>query len=91
MGVVGIKISKRGERRKYLPLEIRAKMYEDVIELKRQGLTAEVKFKKNSLKNIKNKYLYRIFTIGLMENIIHLEMLINSMKNLHQNLHTSLE
>jgi intein-encoded DNA endonuclease-like protein len=38
MGVVGIKISKRGERRKYLPLEIRAKMYEDVIELKRQGL-----------------------------------------------------
>jgi intein-encoded DNA endonuclease-like protein len=39
MSVVGVGIiSKRGERRKYLPLEIRAKMYEDVIELKRQGL-----------------------------------------------------
>jgi intein-encoded DNA endonuclease-like protein len=40
MGVVGLDIiSKRVERRKYLPLEIRAKMYEDVIELRRQGLT----------------------------------------------------
>jgi intein-encoded DNA endonuclease-like protein len=39
MGVVGLDIiSKRGERRKYLPLEIRTKMYEDVIELGRQGL-----------------------------------------------------
>jgi intein-encoded DNA endonuclease-like protein len=40
MGVVGLDIiSKRGERRKILPLEIRMKMYEDVIELGRQGLT----------------------------------------------------
>jgi intein-encoded DNA endonuclease-like protein len=39
MSVVGVDIiSKRGKRRKCLPLEIRAKMYEDVIELKRQGL-----------------------------------------------------
>jgi hypothetical protein len=39
MSVVGIDIiSKRGERRKYLPLEIRMKMYEDVIELRKQGL-----------------------------------------------------
>jgi len=40
MGVVGLDImSKRGERRKYLPLEIRAKMYEDVVELRRQKLS----------------------------------------------------
>jgi intein-encoded DNA endonuclease-like protein len=40
MSVVGIDIiSKRGERRKYLPLEIRAKMYEDIIELRRQELS----------------------------------------------------
>jgi len=40
MSVVGVGIiSKRGERRKYLPLEIRAKMYEDVLKLGRQGLT----------------------------------------------------
>jgi len=39
MGVVGIDIiSKRGERRKYLPLETRMKMYEDVLKLGRQGL-----------------------------------------------------
>jgi intein-encoded DNA endonuclease-like protein len=39
MSVVGIDIiSKRGERRKYLPLEMRMKMYEDVIELRRQRL-----------------------------------------------------
>jgi hypothetical protein len=39
MSVVGIDIiSKRGERRKYLPLEIRAKMYEDVLRLHREGL-----------------------------------------------------
>jgi len=38
MSVVGVGIiSKRGER-KYLPLEIRAKMYEDVVKLRRQGL-----------------------------------------------------
>ena len=42
MSVVGIDIiSKRGERRKYLPLEIRAKMYDDVVELGRQGLTCK--------------------------------------------------
>jgi intein-encoded DNA endonuclease-like protein len=40
MSVVGLDIiSKRGERRKYLPLEIRAKMYEDVIELRKQRLS----------------------------------------------------
>jgi len=40
MSVVGVDIiNKRGERRKYLPLEIRAKMYDDVIELRKQGLT----------------------------------------------------
>jgi intein-encoded DNA endonuclease-like protein len=39
MGVVGLDIiSKRGERRKILPFEIRAKMYEDVIELGKQEL-----------------------------------------------------
>ena len=39
MGVVDLDIiSKRGERRKYLPLEIRAKMYEDVIKLRKRGL-----------------------------------------------------
>jgi intein-encoded DNA endonuclease-like protein len=39
MSVVGVGIiSKRGERRRCLPLEIRAKMYEDVIELGKQGL-----------------------------------------------------
>jgi intein-encoded DNA endonuclease-like protein len=39
MSVVGVDIiNKRGERRKYLPLEIRAKMYDDVIELRKQGL-----------------------------------------------------
>jgi intein-encoded DNA endonuclease-like protein len=56
MGVVGIDIiSKRGERRKYLPLEIRAKMYEDVIELRKQGFkTGEV------LKKIYEKYKEQI-------------------------------
>jgi intein-encoded DNA endonuclease-like protein len=40
MSVVGLDIiSKREERRKYLPLEMRMKMYEDVIELRRQGLS----------------------------------------------------
>jgi intein-encoded DNA endonuclease-like protein len=40
MSVVGVDIiSKRGERRKYLPLGIRAKMYEDVIELRKQELS----------------------------------------------------
>jgi len=39
MGVVGLDImSKRGKRRKYLPLEIRMEMYDDVVELGRQGL-----------------------------------------------------
>jgi intein-encoded DNA endonuclease-like protein len=39
MSVVGLDIiSKREERRKYLPLEMRMKMYDDVIELRRQGL-----------------------------------------------------
>ena len=39
MSVVGVGIiSKRGEGRKYLPLEMRMKMYEDVIELGRQEL-----------------------------------------------------
>jgi len=42
MSVVGIGIiSKRGERRKYLPLEMKMKMYEDVIELRKTGLTHE--------------------------------------------------
>jgi intein-encoded DNA endonuclease-like protein len=42
MSVVGVGIiSKRGERRKYLPLEMRMKMYEDVIELRKQGLKHE--------------------------------------------------
>jgi intein-encoded DNA endonuclease-like protein len=42
MSVVGVDIiSKRGERRKYLPLEIRMKMYNDVIELGKQGLTCK--------------------------------------------------
>jgi intein-encoded DNA endonuclease-like protein len=40
MGVVGLDIiSKRGERRKYLPLEMRMKMYEDVVELRRRELS----------------------------------------------------
>jgi len=39
MSVVGVDIiSKRGEGRKYLPLEIRAKMYDDVLKLRKQGL-----------------------------------------------------
>jgi intein-encoded DNA endonuclease-like protein len=40
MGVVGLDIiSKRGERRKYLPLEIRMKMYDDVLRLHKEGLS----------------------------------------------------
>jgi intein-encoded DNA endonuclease-like protein len=39
MGVVGIKISKRGERRKYLPLEVRIAMHDDVLRLHREGLS----------------------------------------------------
>jgi intein-encoded DNA endonuclease-like protein len=39
MSAVGVGIiSKRGERRRCLPLEIRIKAYDDVIELRRQGL-----------------------------------------------------
>jgi intein-encoded DNA endonuclease-like protein len=42
MGVVGVGIiSKRGERRRCLPLEIRTKMYEDVVKLRKTGLTHE--------------------------------------------------
>jgi intein-encoded DNA endonuclease-like protein len=42
MSVVGIGImGKRGERRKCLPLEIRMKMYNGVIELRKQGLTCK--------------------------------------------------
>jgi hypothetical protein len=52
-------ISRIKEKQKYLPLEIRIKMYDDVIELRKQGLTCKKKFKKNSLKNTKNKYLER--------------------------------
>ncbi|MFH7835500.1 MAG: LAGLIDADG family homing endonuclease [Candidatus Aenigmatarchaeota archaeon] len=40
MSVVGINnMSKEGERQRYLPLEIRLQMYDDVIELRKQGLT----------------------------------------------------
>ncbi|MEM2260800.1 MAG: LAGLIDADG family homing endonuclease [Candidatus Methanomethylicaceae archaeon] len=38
MSVVSMSISKRGERRRYLPLEIRLQMYNDVIKLRKQGL-----------------------------------------------------
>ncbi|MEM2554607.1 MAG: LAGLIDADG family homing endonuclease [Nitrososphaerota archaeon] len=37
--MVSMSISKEGERQKYLPLEIRAKIYDDVIELRKQGLS----------------------------------------------------
>ncbi|MEM3130210.1 MAG: LAGLIDADG family homing endonuclease [Nitrososphaerota archaeon] len=40
MNIVGINnMSKEGERRRCLPLEIRLQMYENVIELRKQGLT----------------------------------------------------
>jgi hypothetical protein len=39
MSVVGIDIiSKRGERRRCLPLEMKMKMYDDVIKLRKQRL-----------------------------------------------------
>jgi hypothetical protein len=82
MSVVGIGIiSKRGEGRKYLPLEIRAKMYEDVVELRKQGLTC-----KEIQKIIYEKYRIQISITGLMGNINHLEESTNLMKNPHQNL-----
>jgi intein-encoded DNA endonuclease-like protein len=56
MSVVGVDIiSKRGEGRKYLPLEMRMKMYEDVVKLRRQGLkTSEI------LRRIHEKYKEQI-------------------------------
>jgi intein-encoded DNA endonuclease-like protein len=40
MGAVGVDImGKREKRRKYLPLEIRIKVYDDVIELRKKGLS----------------------------------------------------
>ncbi|MEM2555213.1 MAG: LAGLIDADG family homing endonuclease [Nitrososphaerota archaeon] len=36
--MVSMSISKRGERQRYLPLEIRLQMYDDVIKLRKQGL-----------------------------------------------------
>ncbi|MEM3406147.1 MAG: LAGLIDADG family homing endonuclease [Nitrososphaerota archaeon] len=39
MNMVSMSISKEGERRRYLPLEIRIKMYEEVHELRKKGLT----------------------------------------------------
>ncbi|MEM2174314.1 MAG: hypothetical protein QXI58_01625, partial [Candidatus Micrarchaeia archaeon] len=37
--MVSMSISKERERQRYLPLKIRLQMYEDVVELRKQGLT----------------------------------------------------
>ena len=39
MNMVSMSISKEGEKRRYLPSEIRIQMYDDVIKLRKQGLS----------------------------------------------------
>jgi len=56
MNLVSINISKIKKERKYLPLEIRLQMYDDVIELRKQGLTY-----KEIQRKIYEKYGKQIF------------------------------